>query len=55
MSLWSFGITGDLAKVLTFRSLCRLEAQGFVGVAVDDWGVDQLVQRARESIRGTDE
>ena len=26
-----------------------------VGVAVDDWTVDQLVQRARESIEGTGE
>ena len=37
-----FGITGDLAKVMTFRSLYRLEARGLldcpiVGVAVDDW------------------
>jgi glucose-6-phosphate 1-dehydrogenase len=55
-----FGITGDLAKVMTFRSLYRLEARGLldcpiVGVAVDDWSVDQLVQRARESIEGTGE
>ncbi len=55
-----FGITGDLAKVMTFRSLYRLEARGLldcpiVGVAVDDWNVEQLVERARESIRGTGE
>jgi glucose-6-phosphate 1-dehydrogenase len=55
-----FGITGDLAKVMTFRSLYRLEARGLlqcpiVGVAVDDWTVEQLVQRARESIVGTGE
>jgi glucose-6-phosphate 1-dehydrogenase len=55
-----FGITGDLAKVMTFRSLYRLEQRGLldcpiVGVAVDDWSVDQLVQRARESIVGTGE
>ena len=55
-----FGITGDLAKVMTFRSLYRLEKRGLldcpiVGVAVDDWTVDQLVQRARESIVGTGE
>ncbi len=42
-----FGITGDLAKVMTFRSLYRLEQRGLldcpiVGVAVDDWTVDQL-------------
>src|SRR5437764_676200 len=50
-----FGITGDLAKVMTFRSLYRLEQRGLldcpiVGVAVDDWSVDQLVQRAHDSI-----
>ena len=52
-----FGITGDLAKVMTFRSLYRLERRGLldcpiVGVAVDDWTVDQLVERARDSIVG---
>jgi glucose-6-phosphate 1-dehydrogenase len=55
-----FGITGDLAKVMTFRSLYRLERRGLldcpiVGVAVDDWTVEQLVERARESIIGTGE
>ena len=55
-----FGITGDLAKVMTFRSLYRLEARGLldcpiVGVAVDDWTVEQLVQRARDSIVATGE
>jgi glucose-6-phosphate 1-dehydrogenase len=55
-----FGITGDLAKVMTFRSLYRLEARGLldcpiVGVAVDDWTEDQLKERARDSIEGTRE
>ena len=55
-----FGITGDLAKVMTFRSLYRLEQRGLltipiVGVAVDDWTVGQLVERARESIAGAGE
>jgi glucose-6-phosphate 1-dehydrogenase len=55
-----FGITGDLARVMTFRSLYRLERRGLldcpiVGVAVDDWTVEQLVERARESIVGTGE
>jgi glucose-6-phosphate 1-dehydrogenase len=55
-----FGITGDLAKVMTFRSLYRLEARGLlncpiVGVAVDDWTDEQLRERARESIVGTGE
>ncbi len=55
-----FGITGDLAKVMTFRSLYRLERRGLldcpiVGVAVDDWTVDDLRDRARTSIEGTGE
>ncbi|MFI5612006.1 glucose-6-phosphate dehydrogenase [Amycolatopsis sp. NPDC051903] len=55
-----FGITGDLAKVMTFRSLYRLEARGLltcpvVGVAADDWGLDRLVERARSSIEATGE
>ena len=50
-----FGITGDLARVMTFHSLYRLERQGLlscpiVGVAVNDWTLDQLVERARQSI-----
>ena len=56
----AFGITGDLAKVMTFRSLYRLEQRGLlncpvVGVAVDDWTVEQLRDRARTSIAGTGE
>jgi len=55
-----FGITGDLAKVMTFRSLYRLERRGLLdcpilGVAFDDWTLDRLVERARESIVGTGE
>src|SRR4029077_1545077 len=55
-----FGITGDLAKVMTFRSLYRLEQRGLldcpiVGVAVDDWTPEQLRARARESIEGAGE
>src|SRR6188472_4570601 len=50
-----FGITGDLAKVMTLHSLYRLEARGLldcpiVGVAVDDWTVDDLRERARSAI-----
>ena len=53
--LVAFGITGDLAKVMTLRSLYRLERRGLltcpiVGVAVDDWTVDDLRERAREAI-----
>jgi glucose-6-phosphate 1-dehydrogenase len=55
-----FGITGDLAKVMTFRSLYRLEARGqlecpIVGVASDDWTVDDLIERARASIQESGE
>src|SRR6185503_2255219 len=55
-----FGITGDLARVMTFRSLYRLEARGLldcpiVGVAFDDWTLDQLKERARDSIVATGE
>jgi glucose-6-phosphate 1-dehydrogenase len=56
----AFGITGDLAKVMTFMSLYRLERRGLidcpiVGVAVDDWTLDQLKERARDSIEGAGE
>src|SRR5436189_3702658 len=50
-----FGITGDLAKVMTFHSLYRLEARGLlhcpiVGVAVNDWTDEDLREHAREAI-----
>ena len=50
-----FGITGDLAKVMTFHSLYRLEKRGLldcpiVGVAVSDWSDDDLRAHAREAI-----
>jgi glucose-6-phosphate 1-dehydrogenase len=53
-----FGISGDLAKKMTFRALYRLEARGklecpIVGVAIDDWDDEQLRQHARESIAAT--
>ena len=55
-----FGITGDLARVMTYRSLYRLEARGLldcpiVGVAFDDWTLEQLVERAHDSIVATGE
>jgi len=55
-----FGITGDLAKVMTFRSLYRLELRGLldcpiVGVAGDDWTLEHLRKHARECIEGTGE
>jgi len=53
-----FGITGDLAKKMTFRALYRLEARGkleapIVGVAIDDWSTEQLREHGRESIAAT--
>jgi glucose-6-phosphate 1-dehydrogenase len=50
-----FGITGDLARKMTFRSLYRLEQRYLldvpvIGVAVDDVTEEQLRDRARESI-----
>ncbi len=55
-----FGITGDLARVMTFRSLYRLERRGLldcpiVGVAHKDWTTGQVIERARTSIIGTGE
>jgi glucose-6-phosphate 1-dehydrogenase len=55
-----FGITGDLARVMTYRSLYRLEARGIldcpvVGVAFEDWTLEQLVERARDSIAASGE
>src|SRR3954468_1110259 len=53
-----FGITGDLAKKMTFRALYRLEAAGkldcpIVGVAIDDWDSEQLRKHAHDSIAAT--
>jgi glucose-6-phosphate 1-dehydrogenase len=53
-----FGISGDLAKKMTFRALYRLEAAGklecpIVGVAIDEWDDEQLRQHARKSIEAT--
>jgi glucose-6-phosphate 1-dehydrogenase len=53
-----FGITGDLARKMTFRALYRLEKRGkldcpIVGVAIDDWTTEQLREHAREAIADT--
>ena len=55
-----FGITGDLAKKMTLRSLYRLEKRGLldcpiVGVAAEDWTVEHLREHARESIQAAGE
>jgi glucose-6-phosphate 1-dehydrogenase len=53
-----FGISGDLAKKMTFRALYRLEAREkltcpIVGVAIDDWDDERLRAHAREAITTT--
>jgi glucose-6-phosphate 1-dehydrogenase len=50
-----FGITGDLAKKMTFRALYRLERRGLldvpiVGVALDQWTIEHLRDHARDAI-----
>ena len=55
-----FGITGDLARKMTFRSLYRLERRNLldcpiVGVAFDDWSPAQLREHARAAIEATGE
>jgi glucose-6-phosphate 1-dehydrogenase len=50
-----FGITGDLARRMTFRALYRLESRGMldgpiIGVASDDITTEQLVKHAREAV-----
>ena len=55
-----FGITGDLAKKMTFRSLYRLERRRMldcpiVGVALDDWSVATLRDHARRAIEDSGE
>jgi glucose-6-phosphate 1-dehydrogenase len=55
-----FGITGDLAKVMTLHSLYRLEQRGLlscpiIGVAVSDWSEADLRDHARSAIEGCGE
>src|ERR1700758_2797155 len=55
-----FGITGDLAKKMTLRSLYRLERRGLlecpvIGVAVDDWTDEHLREHALEAVTATGE
>src|ERR1700750_995041 len=50
-----FGITGDLARRMTFRALYRLEGRGLldcpvIGVASEDMTTGELVKHAREAI-----
>ncbi len=53
-----FGISGDLAKKMTFRALYRLEERGkldcpIVGVAIDEWDDERLREHARDAIGAT--
>jgi glucose-6-phosphate 1-dehydrogenase len=55
-----FGITGDLARKMTFRSLYRLERRGLlncpvIGVAVEEWSDEHLREHAREAVQATGE
>jgi len=55
-----FGISGDLAKVMTFHSLYRLEQRKLlncpiVGVAVNDWSTEDLRAHARAAVEGCGE
>ena len=55
-----FGISGDLAKKMTFQALYRLERRGdldcrIIGVAIDEWDDESLRNHARESIEATAE
>ncbi|MGE5407140.1 MAG: glucose-6-phosphate dehydrogenase [Syntrophothermus sp.] len=53
-----FGISGDLAKKMTFRALYRMERAGrlhcpIVGVAIDDWDDERLRAHAHDAIADT--
>ncbi|MFT3866335.1 MAG: glucose-6-phosphate dehydrogenase [Solirubrobacterales bacterium] len=53
-----FGISGDLAKKMTFRALYRMQKAGtltcpIVGVALDDWDDEGLRRHAREAVEAT--
>jgi glucose-6-phosphate 1-dehydrogenase len=55
-----FGITGDLARKMTFRSLYRLELAGrldcpIIGVARDDWSPEQLRRAAKDAVAATED
>jgi glucose-6-phosphate 1-dehydrogenase len=53
-----FGISGDLARKMTFKSLYRLERRGrldcpIIGVALDDWSDEDLRDHARDAVRSS--
>ncbi|MGI8460763.1 MAG: glucose-6-phosphate dehydrogenase [Solirubrobacterales bacterium] len=50
-----FGISGDLAKKMTFQALYRLERRGdldcrIIGVAIDEWSQDDLKSHASAAV-----
>jgi glucose-6-phosphate 1-dehydrogenase len=50
-----FGITGDLAKKMTFRSLYRLERRHMlscpiIGITRDEWSTEKMQDHARQAI-----
>ena len=54
-----FGITGDLAKKMTYDALYDLERHGtlqvpVIGVAIDDLSDEQLHARIRESVEASE-
>lgn len=54
-----FGITGDLAKKMSFQALYRLDANGtldvpVMGVARNDWTDEDLSKHARESVEAAE-
>jgi glucose-6-phosphate 1-dehydrogenase len=55
-----FGITGDLARKMTLRSLYRLAERGLldcpvIGVAVEDWTDEHLRDHALEAVKASGE
>ena len=53
-----FGVSGDLARRMTFRALYRLEARGLldvpvIGVALEDWTTQELRTHARRAIEAS--
>lgn len=51
-----FGVSGDLARKMTYRALYRLEAAHHlscpvVGVAADDWGDERLRETVQDAVR----
>src|ERR1700722_20331135 len=55
-----FGITGDLGRKMTFRSLYRLELGRqlncpVIGIAKDDWSKDHLIETMRKALEASGE